>query len=500
MSAPATPARALPRIIQGGMGVAVSGWQLARAVATAGHLGVVSGTALEVVVARRLQDGDPGGHMRRALAAFPAPELSERVLATYYRPDGRGPGEAYRRVPMFTLAPSVELQELTIVANFCEVFLAKQGHDGAVGINYLRKIELPIPFALLGAMLAGVDYVLVGAGNPADIPSLIRRLARRDGVSLPVRVQGATSADGSFAVRCSPRALLGRGAPLPEPALLAIVASTDLARGLAADPEVRPFGFVVEAPTAGGHNAPPRGPRRTTPDGEPVYDHRDEVDLTVMRDLGLPFWLAGGCSSPQALRDAVAAGATGVQVGTAFAFSAESGLDAGLKHQVLNGTLAGERISVRTDWRVSPTGFPFKVVDVRGTLSDPSVAELRRKVCDLGALRSPFRKPDGTIGYRCPAEPPVAYVGHKGGREANTEGRRCLCNALFAAAGMPQERPHDYVEPPIVTSGNDFEAVALLARSQPDGRPYPARAVIDYLDPSHVPDLAVAGAGSAPAL
>ena len=36
--------RALPTIIQGGMGVAVSNWRLARAVARAGQLGVVYGT------------------------------------------------------------------------------------------------------------------------------------------------------------------------------------------------------------------------------------------------------------------------------------------------------------------------------------------------------------------------------------------------------------------------------------------------------------------------
>ena len=213
-----------------------------------------------------------------------------------------------------------------MVANFCEVFLAKEGHDGVVGINYLRKIELPIPFACLGAMLAGVDYVLVGAGSPAELPELIRRLARRDGVALSVRTQGTTSADGEFAVRCSPRALLGAGPPLHRPQLLAIVASTDLAAGLAADPVTRPDGFVIEGHTAGGHNAPPRGPRRTTPSGEPVYDERDTVDLDAVRELGLPFWLAGSQGSPEGLRAAVAAGAAGVQVGTAFAFCAESSL------------------------------------------------------------------------------------------------------------------------------------------------------------------------------
>lgn len=463
------------------MGVAVSNWRLAQAVSRAGHLGVVSGTAVDVVVARRLQDGDPGGHVRRALAAFPVAAMAERVLSTYFLPQGRPAGQAYRRVPMFTLVPPVPLQELVVVANFCEVFLAKEGHDGPVGVNYLRKIELPIPFACLGAMLAGVDYVLMGAGNPAEVPEVLRRLARGDGVALPVRTHGTTSADGTFAVRCSPRALLGYRPALPRPRLLAIVSSTDLAEGLAADPATRPDGFVVEAPTAGGHNAPPRGPRRTTPQGEPVYDERDEVDLAVFRGLRLPFWLAGGQGSPQAVRAALDAGACGVQVGTAFAFCAESGLADQLKRQVLQRLVAGAEVDVRTDWRVSPTGYPFKVVAVDGTLSDPALAAQRPPVCDLGALRSPYRKDDGSIGYRCPAEPQGTYVAHKGGRAANTEGRACLCNALMSAAGLPQQRPHDYVEPPIVTAGNDFTAVAVLARARPHDLPYPAQAVIDYL-------------------
>ena len=76
---------ALPRIIQGGMGVAVSNWSLARAVAQAGQLGVVSGTAIDTVLVRRLQDGDPGGHMRRAMARFPIPEVAEALAAEFAR-------------------------------------------------------------------------------------------------------------------------------------------------------------------------------------------------------------------------------------------------------------------------------------------------------------------------------------------------------------------------------------------------------------------------------
>lgn len=470
-----------PPIIQGGMGVGISNWRLARAVSMAGQLGVVSGTAIDVVVARRLQDGDVGGHVRRALAAFPLPDMANRVLETFLLDGGREPGQPYRPVPMMTLTPSRAVQELLVVANFVEVYLAKQGHYGIVGINYLRKIEMPLPFACLGAMLAGVDAVLVGAGSPAEMPDMLRMLARRDDVLLPVRTQGTTSADGTFAVRCSPRALIGDGPPLHRPDMFAIVASSDLATSLVADPASRPDGFVVEAPSAGGHNAPPRGPRQANPAGEPIYGERDEVDLAVLRGLGLPFWLAGGQASPDALMAALTVGAAGVQVGTAFAFSAESGLADSLKEAVLVAAAAGEQVEVRTDWRASPTGFPFKIVGVAGTLSDPSVVAARPAVCDLGALRAPFRQDDGSIGYRCPAEPAASYVNHKGGRLANTDGRQCLCNALMAAGGLAQVRPHAYEEPPIVTSGSDFSAVAALARAHRHDLPYPAQAVIDYL-------------------
>src|SRR5665647_656636 len=86
------PADKLPTIIQGGMGVAVSNWKLARAVSMRGQLGVVSGTALDTVFVRRLQDGDLGGHMRRAMARFPVPDVAAAVLERFFRPEGRASG------------------------------------------------------------------------------------------------------------------------------------------------------------------------------------------------------------------------------------------------------------------------------------------------------------------------------------------------------------------------------------------------------------------------
>ncbi len=102
-------------IIQGGMGVGVSSWQLARTVSQHGHLGVVSGVALDVVLARRLQDGDPEGIFREALATFPDQEMVARLLSTYFRPDGRAAGEPYRPAPRLALrAASLPLDSIVL--------------------------------------------------------------------------------------------------------------------------------------------------------------------------------------------------------------------------------------------------------------------------------------------------------------------------------------------------------------------------------------------------
>ncbi|MFX4805988.1 hypothetical protein ABTB42_20590, partial [Acinetobacter baumannii] len=74
---------------------------------------------------------------------------------------------------MPSLDPGRPLLELTVVANFVEVWLAKQGHNSPIGINLLEKIQVPTVPSLFGAMLAGVDYVLMGAGIPRQIPGVL---------------------------------------------------------------------------------------------------------------------------------------------------------------------------------------------------------------------------------------------------------------------------------------------------------------------------------------
>lgn len=459
------------------MGAGVSCWRLAQAVSQLGQLGVVSGIALDLILARRLQDGDPGGHMRRGLDRFPFPKMAERIWQKYYIPGGKSEIQPYKSLPQHSLESPRELLELCIVANFVEVTLAREGHDHPVGINYLEKIQIPHLSSLYGAMLAGVAYVLMGAGIPLKIPGVLDHLANHEPASYALQVTGAQHGDHTT-IHFAPREFMERELPpLLRPNFLAIVASNTLAVTLRKKANGRVDGFVVEGPTAGGHNAPPRGKLQLDEAGEPIYGERDIVNLEKMRELGLPFWLAGGYGTAERLRGALAAGATGVQVGTAFAFCAESGLRDDYKQALLKKARSGEA-KVFTDPLASPTGYPFKSAQLEDTLSERKVYLARPRICDLGYLREAYRTPAGTIDYRCAAEPLTVYLS-KGGQEEKTAGRKCLCNALLANIGHPQVRAGRFVERGLVTSGDDLSEIPSFL---PPNRPvYNAADVIAKL-------------------
>jgi nitronate monooxygenase len=465
-----------PIIIQGGMGAGVSNWRLARAVARGGQLGVVSGTALDVILARRLQMGDPDGDMRRALAQFPIPGMAQRALDRYFIPGGKSSEQPFKAVPVPSIRPAASLLELIVLANFVEVFLAKEGHAGLVGINYLHKIQLPMLPSLFGAMLAGVDYVLMGAGIPMSIPGTLDQLARGEAVRLKLEVEDAATEE--FFCDFDPAAFCGTTAlKLKRPHFLAIVSSTVLALALARKANGRVNGFVIEGPSAGGHTAPPRGSGPLNERGEPIYGARDVPDLKKIRELGLPFWLAGSYATPARLAEALRHGATGVQVGTAFAFCQESGIEAGLKNRVLEKSRNGN-LEVFTDPMASPTGFPFKVASMSGTLSEPEIYAARERRCDLGYLRRLYRKADGTVGYRCPAEPEDHYLA-KGGTVAEARGRKCVCNGLLSTIGLEQIQPDGRHEPALLTAGDDVTGLARFL--PPDQNAYTAADVLRHL-------------------
>lgn len=465
-----------PKIIQGGMGAAVSSWELASAVSKRGQLGVVSSTGLDLVLARKLQMGDPGGHLRLALDSFPIPKMADRIRDNYFIAGGKSPDAPFKSKPLPSIQPSRAGLELTVVANFVEVFLAKRGHEGVVGINLLEKIQLPTLPSLFGAMLAGVDYVLMGAGIPRAIPAALDQLAALEQTELALDVVGAKP-DEHFSVSFEPKDFCPPGVEsLRRPQFLAIVSSSTLAMTLARKCTGKVDGFVVEGKTAGGHNAPPRGAATLDERGEPVYGPRDEPDLDQIRNLGLPFWLAGSFGCAEKLQEALALGAQGIQVGTAFAFCEESGMDSVLKERSLEKSVE-HRAHVFTDPLASPTGFPFKVLQMEETVSEASVYLARQRICDLGYLRELYRKADATVGYRCPGEPVEDYV-KKGGDLTNTPGRKCVCNGLLGTIGLGQVRKGKH-EPALITAGDDIVNIGRFLKPGKDS--YTADDVLDSL-------------------
>lgn len=458
----------MPPIIQGGMGVAVSGWPLASAVSREGQFGVVSGTALAVALAHRLQRGDLGGEYRSALAAFPSQDLAQRILTRWYVPDGKAAGAtaANPRLPSWPVQQ--EELELTMASVFAEVYLAKQhGGSGPIGVNLLTKIELLTLPSLYGAMLAGVDAVFMGAGIPRMIPGVLDAFARGETATLPLSTNGSET----VLMQLDPAKVLGKPAPkLLRPAFFPIVSSEVLANALLRKGNGTVDGFVIEDHTAGGHNAPPRG--RAPAGAKLVWNERDRVSLGAFAKLGLPFYLAGGQDDSMALRAAQAQGATGIQIGTAFAFCAESGLRPDLKAAAIKAAMSDEA-DITTDALASPTGFPFKVVQLAGTLSEERVYADRERSCELGYLRTAYRRGDGTLGWRCPAEREEAYLS-KGGQPEDLIGRRCLCAGLMAAAGYG-----DPSEAAVVTAGFALRRIPQLLR--PGQMTYSAADVIRYV-------------------
>jgi nitronate monooxygenase len=473
----------LPTIIQGGMGVAISNWTLAQAVSKEGQLGVVSGTGIALVMIARLMDGDKGGHVRRALSHFPYQEAVEHVMAKYFLKDGRRANQAYLRPEMWTPKVSLERQRLTVLANFMEVFLAKEGHTGKVGINLLEKIQMPVLASLYGAMLAGVDAVIMGAGIPLQVPAVLDGLVEHQPVSYRLDVKGAGRED-EYRMTFDPLGILAKAkafmGSLPRPSFLPVVSSLALAKTLIRRTNGNVDGFVVEAPTAGGHNAPPRGALTLNEQGEPVYGPRDDVDFEELRGLGLPFWLAGGYDSPQGLKQAFDVGAAGIQVGTAFAFCNESGMEAALKQQVLDAVRLGD-IQVYTDPNASPTGFPFKVVQLDGSLSETDLYNQRRRICDIGLLRQLHKNEDASLSLYCPAAP-IKTVLDQGGNKEDTLNKTCLCNNLLATAGYPQLRADATHELPLVTAGDTIKTLNKYLGE--DKTSYSAKDVLTHLMPN----------------
>ncbi|OJX37896.1 MAG: hypothetical protein BGO78_07565 [Chloroflexi bacterium 44-23] len=490
------------RLIQGGMGVYVSNWHLASTVAKQRPgvcVGTVSGTGLDWVYVRLMQLGDPGGHIQRAFSAFDSQfgtEIGQEIFSRYYIPGGKESSARFKNAPKqvvramdgtaniplsqnsdesIALSISSDVVELVIISAFAEVWLAKQGHSGRIFINFLKKVELPLIYGMYGAMLAGVDGVVVGAGNPDGLAAIRSKLVNHQPVSIPLPVLYREAGE-NFHIAFNPDTVASGNLtkkPLKSPAFLAIASLQNLVKGLAESTSLKPDGFIIEHHTAGGHNASPQGPLMLDQEKQPIYGEIDDPDIEAIRRIGIPFWLAGGYGNKDKLQEAISLGATGVQVGSIFAMSEESGMDPAYRiafmKQLRNESDDSKLVKTTL---VSPTGFPFKVLQLEGTTADDTIYEQRLRVCDIGLLQQlGLSKPDANgmrrLFQRCSAAPIEGYI-HKRGLIHNTQDRRCLCNGLLSAVGLGQVVSNGGSparEPAILTLGNHIDGIRRLSRN-----------------------------------
>jgi nitronate monooxygenase len=453
-----------PKIIQGGMGVNISSPRLARAVSMESRpgretMGTISGVTLEKVMLRKLQQGGSDADLIiEVLEKFPYNQRAKKIINAYYKKTNKG-------IPVIGVNSSPFLIWCIICANYVWVKLAKQGHNNPISINYLEKISMPHLYSIFGAMLAEVDFITMGAGIPIQIPKVLESFCEGKTATYKIPVHGSDDFEMSF----NPETFCEEGIPkLKRPGFIPIISSNVLGTMLKKKlPEGSISGFVVEEPTAGGHNAPPRN--------KVDYGPKDVVNYAEIAELGLPFWIAGSYASPGKLKEVISLGASGIQAGSIFALSNESGMMDEIRKQIrtygFNGTL-----KVRTDMKISPTGFPFKVVQLDKTASEDDIYESRKRICDQCALVTLYKKENGSIGYRCPSEPVEDYVS-KGGKIEDTYQRGCVCNGLITTAGL--RLSGEDCEPPIVTLGDNVGFLKHLMKHERDS--YCASDAIKYL-------------------
>jgi nitronate monooxygenase len=313
----------------------------------------------------------------------------------------------------------------------------------------------------------------MGAGITLQIPGVLDAIASGGSPSYRVYVENSTK--GTETINFNPREFIGDKFPkeLRRPGFLPIVSTDVLAKLMVSKlPSGSIQGFVVELPTAGGHNAPPRKKGVFDESGQPLYGPKDEVNFEQLRNLGIPFWIAGSYASPKNLLKAQELGAVGIQAGSIFALSEDSGMDPSYRAEMRRLGYR-DKLLVRTDGQASPTGFPFKIPQLSNTHSSSEVYAMRVRNCSRKALQFPAERENGKIVFRCAAEPISDYL-RKGGKIEDTVGARCLCNGLFSAAGIGNPN-----ELPIFTMGDDVSFLHHLMKDENSS--YRAIDAITYL-------------------
>jgi len=461
-------------LIQGGMGAGVSTFEMAGVVAAEGGLGVVSLTAAGIILARKLANGDE--NWLNTLDQIPNRQIAQKIKERYFIEGGKPKEEPYKPAPAISYRSSDMAEWLNVAGAFVQVRLAREVMEresrgdrhktGAIGVNLLTKIEPSTPSALYGAILGNADVVLMGAGLPLQTKRLLEDLSANRPTSMELSVSGANGQ--KYAIDFNPQRYNPGDRKFKPPAFVPIVSSFEVAQALLGDAD----GVVLEGPPAGGHFVD-------------IKDYDIGEETLKFNKAGLPYWLAGGHGSPEGMREARKLGAVGVQAGSVFTLCRESGFRPDIKQELQRLILLDDGVEVIKSSVASPTGFPFRIARLPGTLADPEVYANRDRVCDIKQLLGLVRSDDGKVIPRCQAMPEESWVKanarifadlgifsnklpmsdtEKDKKQKKEKllllrqvGSMCLCNGLLAAIGLGQWRRGPdgqyHEEPALVTLG-----------------------------------------------
>lgn len=312
-------------IIQGGMGIGLSSYTLAGAVAREGGMGVLSSAGLDRIVSKR------HGQKLKAREAAAQDVRDAKVL----------------------------------------------GSGGAIGMNIMVAVINQYEDSVLGSMDGGVDAIISGAGLPMALPEIALRHERSQEVALVPIVSSGRAMEIIFK-------RWKRTGRLPD-------------------------AVVVEGPRAGGHIA-----WRDVAEALAPENHLDNLladVFEVVKDWGnIPVIAAGGIYTHEDIKKYLDMGCAGVQMGTRFLATYESGANAEYKKMLVECTEDDIELASKPG---SPCGMLFHVIK-QSPFYQQALARERAPKCDKGYLLN---------------------KGHCPSKHEN-EKTFCICNGLLASIDL----------------------------------------------------------------
>ena len=280
-------------------------------------------------------------------------------------------------------------------AAYEEVSRARAG-GGFAGINIMGALVKDYNDSVKGALDAGADAIISGAGLPLNLPAI---QLPKDTALIPI-----VSSPRALELICKKWERLG----------------------------YRPDAIVLEGPLAGGH----------------LGFKMDQIDLesNILENLfppvkdmakkygDFPIIVAGGIYTHEDITRFMDMGADGVQMGTRFLATEESSATEKYKQAVIHAK--EEDIVVAHD-PGSPCGLPFRVIK-QSPMYVSAQQHMRPPKCDKGYVLLKDKEGKFTV---CPA------------RESN-EHHFCICNGLLSSAGYNPDK-----EEPLYTVGTTASRV-----------------------------------------